>query len=196
MIVIGLTGGIGAGKTTVSRLFDLLNIPIYIADDRAKRIVDIDGEVQNKIKTLFGENSIVNGTVNRKLIAIESFGHPKILEQLNAIIHPAVSTDFEKWKADNNSAPYVVKEAAILFESGSHVGCDKIILVSASLETRIDRVMKRDSITKSEVESRIINQWVEDKKKALSDFVICNDEDNSLISQVMKIHKKILNENS
>ena len=196
MIIIGLTGGIGAGKTTVSKLFALLNIPIYIADDRAKRILDIDGEVQNKIKTLFGENSIVNGTVNRKLIAIESFGHPKILEQLNAIIHPAVSTDFEKWKADNNSAPYVVKEAAILFESGSHVGCDKIILVSASLETRIDRVMKRDSITKSEVESRIINQWDEDKKKALSDFVICNDEDNSLISQVMKIHKKILNENS
>ena len=196
MIIIGLTGGIGAGKTTVSKLFALLNIPIYIADDRAKRILDIDGEVQNKIKTLFGENSIVNGTVNRKLIAIESFGHPKILEQLNAIIHPAVSTDFEKWKADNNSAPYVVKEAAILFESGSHVGCDKIILVSAPLETRIDRVMKRDAITKSEVESRIINQWVEDKKKALSDFIIRNDEENSLISQVMRIHKKILNENS
>lgn len=196
MIVIGLTGGIGAGKTTVSRLFALLNIPIYIADDRAKRILDIDGEVQNKIKTLFGENSIVNGTVDRKLIARESFGYPKILEQLNAIIHPVVSTDFEKWKTDNISAPYVVKEAAILFESGSHFGCDKIILVSAPLETRIDRVMKRDVISKSEVESRINNQWAEDKKKALSDFFIRNDEENSLISQVMKIHKKILNENS
>ncbi len=196
MKVIGLTGGIGSGKTTVSRLFALLDIPIYIADDRAKRILDFDKKVQESVKSVFGENSIFDGVVNRKFIARESFGSTEKLKQLNAIIHPAVAEDFEIWKKENNYANYVIKEAAILFESGSHVECDQVILVNAPLEMRIERVMKRDGVTKREVELRINNQWDEDRKKHLSNFIVLNDQYNSLISQVMEIHKKITNENS
>ena len=196
MKVIGLTGGIGSGKTTVSQLFALLDIPIYIADDRAKRILDFDKKLQERVKSVFGENSIVDGVVNRKFIATESFGNSEKLKQLNAIIHPSVAQDFAIWKKENNHANYVIKEAAILFESGSHVGCDKVILVNGPLEMRIERVMKRDAVTKSEVELRISNQWDEERKKELSDFIVLNDQNNSLISQVMDIHKKLTNENS
>jgi len=195
-MVVGLTGGIGSGKTTVAQLFSILDIPIYSADDRAKRILGTDMEVQDKVKVIFGANSIVNGVVNRKLIAKASFGNKEKLERLNAVIHPAVAEDFANWKKENEQAEYLIKEAAILFESGSYVGCDKIILVCSPLETRIERVMKRDSASRVEVESRISNQWPEDKKRFLSDYIVLNDEKSSLIKQAVEIHEKILNENS
>lgn len=196
MKVIGLTGGIGSGKTTVSQIFALLNIPIYIADEKAKEILASNLEIQRKVISIFGEKCIQNGIIDRKFIARESFGNADKLKQLNAIIHPAVAEDFRKWKMDHSVSSYVIKEAAILFESGSFVNCDKTILVTAPVETRIQRVISRDKVTKVEVEARIKNQWSEEKKKELADFIINNNEGNSLIAQVMKVHEILEHENS
>ena len=188
---VGLTGGIGSGKTTIANLFALhFSIPIYIADTKSKELVANNKQLQQEIVTLLGEEAFVEGRYNTSFVAQEVFSNKEKLDKLNAIIHPYVQQDFLQWK-QSQQAPYVIKEAAILFESGSYRDCDFIIMVTAPLEERIKRVMLRDKIDRETVEKRIKNQWNDEKKIELSTFVIENREiDKNLEIEI--IHSKIV----
>lgn len=192
MLKIGITGGIGSGKTTVCRVFELLGVPIYYADDESKIILNSDKEAKESVAKLFG-NSILNadGTIDRKKLAALVFNKKEELDKLNAILHPAVGKHFDNW-VNEQTAPYCIKEAAILFESGAYKQVDKVIAVVAPLELKIDRTLKRDGITKEEVLARIKNQMPDEEKVKKADFVIQNDELQLLIPQVLKLHRQIL----
>jgi dephospho-CoA kinase len=192
MLKIGLTGGIGSGKTTVSEVFAQLGIAIYLSDDRAKALMVNDEELQSAIISLFGEESYKIGQLNRPYIASKVFSDKKELVKLNALVHPALKKDFDLWCIEQTS-PYIIKEAAILFESGANKGLDKVILVEASTELRLSRVMKRDKVSSESVLARMDVQWSDERKKALSDYVILNDEKCSVLEQVLKIHENIMN---
>ena len=189
---VGLTGGIGSGKTTIANLFALhFSIPIYIADTKAKELVANNKQLQQEIVTLLGEEAFVEGRYNTSFVAQEVFSNKEKLDKLNAIIHPYVQQDFLQWK-QSQQAPYVIKEAAILFESGSYRDCDFIIMVTAPLEERIKRVMLRDKIDRETVEKRIKNQWNDEKKIELSTFVIENRERYKNLDKIKIIHSKIV----
>lgn len=189
---VGLTGGIGSGKTTIANLFALhFSIPIYIADTKAKELVANNKQLQQEIVTLLGEEAFVEGRYNTAFVAQEVFSNKDKLDKLNAIIHPYVQQDFLQWK-QYQQAPYVIKEAAILFESGSYRDCDFIIMVTAPLEERIKRVMLRDKIDRETVEKRIKNQWNDEKKIELSTFVIENREIDKNLDKIEIIHSKIV----
>ena len=189
---VGLTGGIGSGKTTIANLFALhFSIPIYIADTKAKKLVANNKQLQQEIVTLLGEEAFVEGRYNTSFVAQEVFSNKEKLDKLNAIIHPYVQQDFLQWK-QSQQAPYVIKEAAILFESGSYRDCDFIIMVTAPLEERIKRVMLRDKIDRETVEKRIKNQWNDEKKIELSTFVIENREIDKNLDKIGIIHSKIV----
>mgnify|MGYP000948215242 FL=1 len=189
---VGLTGGIGSGKTTIANLFALhFSIPIYIADTKAKELVVNNKQLQQEIVTLLGEEAFVEGRYNTSFVAQEVFSNKEKLDKLNAIIHPYVQQDFLQWK-QSQQAPYVIKEAAILFESGSYRDCDFIIMVTAPLEERIKRVMLRDKIDRETVEKRIKNQWNDEKKIELSTFVIENREIDKNLDKIEIIHSKIV----
>ena len=184
---VGLTGGIGSGKTTIANLFALhFSIPIYIADTKAKELVANNKQLQQEIVTLLGEEAFVEGRYNTSFVAQEVFSNKEKLDKLNAIIHPYVQQDFLQWK-QSQQAPYVIKEAAILFESGSYRDCDFIIMVTAPLEERIERVMLREKKKK-----RIKNQWKDEKKIELSTFVIENREIDKNLDKIEIIHSKIV----
>jgi len=193
MLKIGITGGIGSGKTTVARVFEQLGVPVYNADYRAKEIMNSEPLVKERLKELFGD-SIYNseGKADRKKIAELVFKDKNKLNELNSVIHPAVWLDGENWLKQYTAKPYILKEAAILFESGGNKGLDKVIMVSAPKEVRIERVMKRDNVTIQEVEARMANQWDDERKEKLSDFVIVNDGKSLVIPQVLKIHQLLL----
>ncbi|MDO4880121.1 MAG: dephospho-CoA kinase [Capnocytophaga sp.] len=199
MKTIGLTGGIGSGKTTIANQFkEYFSIPIYVADTAAKRVIETNTEVQSKIKEIFGKNAFINKEYNTKYISEIVFNDENMLKKLNNIIHPAVAKDFAIWK-EQQTSPYVIKEAAILFESGSYKDCDMIISVIAPLELRIKRVMLRDNIDRKSVENRIKNQWSDEKKIKNSTFVIENIEIDKIFDKIKDIHFKIMksiNENS
>ena len=189
---VGLTGGIGSGKTTIANLFALhFSIPIYIADTKAKELVANNKQLQQEIVTLLGEEAYVEGRYKTSFVAQEVFSNKEKLDKLNAIIHPYVQQDFLQWK-QSQQAPYVIKEAAILFESGSYRDCDFIIMVTAPLEERIERVMLRDKIDRETVEKRIKNQWNDEKKIELSTFVIENREIDKNLDKIEIIHSKIV----
>ena len=189
---VGLTGGIGSGKTTIANLFALhFSIPIYIADTKAKELVANNKQLQQEIVTLLGEEAFVEGRYNTAFVAKEVFSNKDKLDKLNAVIHPYVQQDFLQWK-QSQQAPYVIKEAAILFESGSYRDCDFIIMVTAPLEERIERVMLRDKIDRETVEKRIKNQWNDEKKIELSTFVIENREIDKNLDKIEIIHSKIV----
>ena len=189
---VGLTGGIGSGKTTIANLFALhFSIPIYIADTKAKELVANNKQLQQEIVTLLGEEAFVEGRYNTAFVAQEVFSNKEKLDKLNAIIHPYVQQDFLQWK-QYQQAPYVIKEAAILFESGSYRDCDFIIMVTAPLEERIKRVMLRDKIDRETVEKRIKNQWNDEKKIELSTFVIENRDIDKNLDKIEIIHSKIV----
>ena len=189
---VGLTGGIGSGKTTIANLFALhFSIPIYIADTKAKELVANNKQLQQEIVTLLGEEAFVEGRYNTSFVAQEVFSNKEKLDKLNAIIHPYVQQDFLQWK-QSQQAPYVIKEAAILFESGSYQDCHFIIMVTAPLEERIKRVMLRDKIDRETVEKRIKNQWNDEKKIELSTFVIENREIDKNLDKIEIIHSKIV----
>ena len=189
---VGLTGGIGSGKTTIANLFALhFSIPIYISDTKAKELVANNKQLQQEIVTLLGEEAFVEGRYNTSFVAQEVFSNKEKLDKLNAIIHPYVQQDFLQWK-QSQQAPYVIKEAAILFESGSYRDCDFIIMVTAPLEERIKRVMLRDKIDRETVEKRIKNQWNDEKKIELSTFVIENREIDKNLDKIEIIHSKIV----
>ncbi len=171
--IIGLTGGIGSGKSSIAKHIESLGVPVYIADAEAKKILDTDAVIAQVI-ALFGNDILENGKIDRKKIAALVFQDPEKLKKYNNIIHPEVYLHFKNWVKQHSDFPLVVKEAAILFESGSYKDCDKIILVTAPKEYRIERVMNRDAVTKEAVEQRMAHQWDDERKKALSDYVIEN----------------------
>ena len=194
MIKVGITGGIGSGKTTVCKVFQILGAPIYFADIRAKVILDTNEEVKLKIINCFGNELLSDsGFVDRIKLAAFVFNSKEKLEKLNAILHPLVQIDFENWLKQHATYNYILKEAAILFESGSFKNLDSIITVIAPLDLRISRVMFRDDISKSQIESRIDKQISDEEKIKRSQFVIYNNEEDFLIPQILKIHKQLLN---
>jgi dephospho-CoA kinase len=191
MFRIGLTGGIGSGKSTVAKIFEVLGIPVYYADDAAKNIMNDDEELKQQIIKYFGARSYVNNKLDRKYISKKVFNNKEDLSLLNSLVHPATIRDAENWMKDQTTA-YAIKEAALIFESGAEKFLDHVIGVSAPENLRIERTMKRDNISEEEVKDRIKNQMSEEKKMSLCNFVVTNDEQQPLLPQVIALHKQLL----
>lgn len=185
--IIGLTGGIGSGKTTAAKYFEELGFPLYNSDLRARKLQNENPEVIQKIKDVFGEEAYNNEGMNRPFIASKTFNDKEKLKQLNAIVHPAVFNDFKTWIEEQNT-DYVIKEAAILIESGSYKDCDIIISVVADKEIRITRTIERDGLTREQILNRMANQLTDEERKEYSDYIIDNSQDlNYLYQQVKNI---------
>lgn len=191
MIVVGLTGGIGSGKTTVAKQFELLGVAVYTADKEAKRLMNTSKVIRRKLIALFGENAYVNNQLNKSFIASKIFNDKSLLNKMNAIVHPKVGRDFKNWLKKQKS-PYVIKEAAIIFENNMESEYDYIITVTANTEVKIDRILKRDDTTEKKIRDIMKNQMPDEEKVDKSDFVIVNDRLEDTILQVQNIHKKIL----
>lgn len=195
MLKIGITGGIGSGKTTVAKIFEVLGIPVYYADEAAKRLMKEDESLHQKLIEVFGEQVYENGQLNRSFLASQVFSQPEKLALLNSIVHPLTIADAEKWMKQNASGPsspsYALKEAALIFESGAQKKLDYVIGVHAPYKLRLERSMKRDNLSKAEVESRMARQMDETKKMNLCNFIITNDEVQLLIPQVVELHEKL-----
>ncbi len=192
---IGITGGIGSGKTTVCNLFELMGIPVYNADRRAKELMTTDQELKKNITTLLGKRAYTKtGALNRKYIAKKVFSDLPKLAMLNALVHPEVAKDAKKWfKKVLKKAPFALYEAALLYESGNHTSLDAIVVVTAPLPLRLERVMLRDHTTREAVMERINNQMDEAEKVKLADFVIHNDGKQSLVRQVVALYRELAN---
>ena len=195
MKVVGLTGGIGSGKSSVLEVFSAKGIPCYKADDRSKKLMQEDEELIFKIKKWFGDNIYDAHRLNRKRLAKLVFDDKNKLKKLNAIVHPAVQKDFQLFLSKQNT-PYVIKEAAILFESGGADQCDTIILVTAPEEIRINRVMKRENTDADAVKSRMKHQWSDEKKIPHADFVIDNIDWDQTLKKIEEVHKSLLRSES
>ena len=191
MLKIGITGNIGSGKTTVSKIFAILGIPVFYADEAAKNVMLTDPALISGINATFGPSYFEDGALNRKHIAGIVFNDEKELAKLNSLVHPAVFRAFDSWVCGIKNVPYVMKEAALLFESDSYKMCDHTIMVTSPLELRIKRVMLRDGLAEQEVLRRDTNQFAEEKKVKLADFVIRNDDTELVIPQVLALHEKI-----
>ncbi|KPM47174.1 dephospho-CoA kinase [Jiulongibacter sediminis] len=188
MIKVGITGGIGSGKSTVARIFEVLGIPVFHADDEAKRLIKNDNKLKTGIVKLLGEEAYVNGEYNRNYVASKVFNDSDLLHRLNSLVHPAVAMHFESW-VKSKTTPYIIKEAAI---AKSKSGIDHLIYVHASREKRVERTLKRDNFRTIEAVLKIIeNQQNEADFRALADFVVVNESD-LLIPQVLEIHKKLI----
>ena len=191
MLKIGITGGIGSGKSTVSHIFETLGIPVYYADDAAKKLMNEDEGLKQQVQQQFGDAAYTNGHLDRAFLSAQVFKNPDKLAMLNAMVHPATIADAAKWM-QQQSAPYAIKEAALIFESGAQENLDKVIGVFAPKAVRIKRVMGRDGIAREEVMARINKQINETIKMRLCDYVITNDEQQMLIPQVLTVHKLLL----
>jgi dephospho-CoA kinase len=190
--IVGLTGGIGSGKTTIAQMFKSLEVPVYNADEEAKLLMQNSAAIQQELINLLGENCYLNGQLNRSYIASQVFSDQQLLKKINAIVHPKVAAHFEQWCSKQN-APYVIKEVAILFETKSQHLFDFIITVTAPIDARIQRVMERDQKTKKEVMSVINNQLADSEKINLSNFVIFNNIFLEIKPKVYEIHNEIIN---
>ena len=191
MLKIGITGGMGSGKSTVSKVFEVLGIPVYYADAEAKKIMSEDEELRKKIIDNFGSESFSDKDLNRKYLASVVFNNPAKLELLNSFVHPAIIQHAEEWMSKQTS-PYTIKEAALIFESGAHAFLDKIIGVSAPTPLRIQRIIDRDQLSIEEIKSRMNKQIDEEIKIRLCDYVINNNEQELIVPQVLKIHETLL----
>jgi dephospho-CoA kinase len=191
VLKIGLTGGIGSGKSTVALVFQELGIPVYNADTAAKRLMQEDAALRAAIQQHFGTSVYEHGILNRKVLAAAVFGKKEQLELLNSLVHPATIADAQRWFAQQ-TAPYVVKEAALLFESGSVEGLDYVIGVTAPASLRIRRVMQRDSVAATEVHQRMRNQVEDSIKMRLCDFVVINNDRQLLLPQILHLHEQLL----
>ncbi|MES2381949.1 MAG: dephospho-CoA kinase [Bacteroidota bacterium] len=192
---IGITGSIGSGKTIVATIFKELGVPVYNADERAKYLMVSNQAIISRVSELFGAESYdVKGDLNRAHIANLAFNNKELLTQLNQTVHPVVFADFDNWvleqRTQNHS--YILKEAALMFETDSYKGLEKFIVVTAPLELRISRTVKRDNITKEQVEARMNNQWSQEEKLSKAHFEIKNDEAHSLIQQVVELHQRLI----
>ena len=186
---IGITGGIGSGKSTVAKIFAVLGVPVYYADDASKRIMNTDPDVIQSIIKHFGAQAYINGVLDRSFLAAQVFNDKAKLELLNSLVHPATIRDADAWLTAQ-SAPYVIKEAALLFESGSYSALDYVIGVSAPYALRILRAMKRDNISKEQVVARMNRQIDDNIKMKLCDFIVYNDEEQLLIPQVLELDRR------
>ncbi len=190
---IGITGGIGSGKTTVCKVFEILGIPVFYADAIAKEIMNTDEQLRLKIRKTFGDQSYSdNGQLNRKYIADIVFKDEAQLEKLNNLVHPAVFCAFDNWLITHQNAPYIVKEAALLYESQSYKMCNYSVLVKCPTELKIKRLMQRDRLTAPEIKLRMDKQFTDEQKEKLADFVLVNDEQQLLIPQILNLHKHFL----
>lgn len=197
MLKIGITGGMGSGKSTVCNIFRNLGIPIFTADTEGKELLNKDKITKQKVVEAFGEEMYTSeGEIDRKRMAQLVFSSPKDLEKLNEIVHPRVIERFDQWTKRYLNRPYVIKEAAILFESGSHKNLDKIINVFAPKSQRINRIIKRDDTNREDVERRMRFQYSDEERNELADFIIMNEDgqEMNLLPQVMELHELFLNE--
>ena len=197
---LGCTGGIGSGKSFVSRIFAKLGYPVYFSDERAKMLYDTDGLLLEQLVELLGEDVLENGKINRAAMAGKIFGNGELLRKVESLVHPAVLRDFEKWKGEvcreaallGNTPSFVIFESAILLESPLVRGCaDKVMHIKAPYELRIERVMERDRATREQVEARIARQWSDAQRDVLSDFVIFADSKRALLPQMVEVIDKM-----
>ncbi|MBY0479613.1 MAG: dephospho-CoA kinase [Chitinophagaceae bacterium] len=191
MLKVGLTGGIGSGKTTVANIFEVLGIPVYNADERAKELMHTNELLKQQLIFYFGEDAYADGHLNRKYLSSIVFADKEKLELLNSLVHPVTIADAAQWFSMQTS-PYVIKEAALLFESGTAEGLDYVIGVTAPVTLRLKRVMDRDHVTAEEVKKRMLNQIDEQIKIRLCDFVIQNNEQQLILPQVFQLHEKLI----
>lgn len=191
MLKVGITGGIGSGKSLVCRVFETLGIPVFYADTEAKQLMETDALLVAGIKQLFGDDIYQSGKLDRAKVSSIVFNNPVKLEQLNALVHPATIQYGKKWM-ERQKSPYIIKEAAVFFESGSYKDMDVMIGVSAPKDLRMLRTMQRDSIPAEKVLQRMANQMDEEEKMDRCDFVITNDGMEAIIPQVVDIHRKLL----
>jgi len=192
MIKTGITGNIGSGKTTVSRIFEVLGTPVFYADDAAKYLMQKDVLLIAGIKSLLGDEAYIDGLLNRSFVSTQVFNNPVKLAALNALVHPAVFNYSMQWFDSQKHLPYALKEASLIFETGGEKWLDKVILVTAPEEVRIARVMKRDGMSRAKVVERINNQWTQEEKEKKADFIIQNYDAHSLIKQALAIHKQLI----
>ena len=193
MLKVGITGGIGSGKSTVSRFFSELGIPVYDSDQRAKSLMQHDDSIIIKIKKEFGDDSYLNNVLNRSHIAEIVFKNELKLKQLNAIVHPVVRTDFNNWLSQNSNARFVIKEAAIMIESGAYKDLDKLIVVNANREQKIKWIKKRDHLLLEDIENRIQNQLSDKIRNQYADFIIENNSSKKVLKQqVLSIYNKLI----
>ena len=192
MLKIGLTGGIGAGKSTVAGIFKVLGVPVFDADATAKNILNTDSVLREQIAATFGSETYKNGLLDRKYLATLVFNSPEQLAKLNALVHPATIAASEKWASGFTDRPYIIKEAALLFEAGTNEGLDYIIGVTAPQELRIARVMQRDQVSREEVISRMQHQLDDTEKMNRCNFVIDNNEATLVIPQVLSLHEQFI----
>lgn len=188
---IGITGGIGSGKTYVASVFKSLGIPIFNADIQAKKIMTSSGKLIKLVKEEFGNEIYKDSDLNKEKLASIVFSNSDKLQKLNSLVHPIVKEEFNNW-CKKQTSPYVIKEAAILFESNSHIGLDAVICVSAPLDLRIERLLNRDDYSEKEIKKRIENQISQEEKEKLSDYIIVNDEKDLLLPKIIKFHKELL----
>lgn len=188
---VGLTGGIGSGKSTVAQIFEVLGIPVYYADTAAKRLMNEDAELRSAITTIFGKQAYVKNTLDRKYISSIVFSAPAKLELLNSIVHPATKKDGAAWMQQQTS-PYAIHEAALIFEATVAERLDQVIGVSSPMELRIKRAMERDKVDRDEVLKRMDQQLDEDVKMSKCDFLLINDEQQLLVPQVLDLHEKLI----
>jgi dephospho-CoA kinase len=194
MLKIGITGSIGSGKTTVCKILETLNVPVYYADDRSKYLLANNDEVKQQLVDSFGSSIFINNNLDRTALAGIVFSDRDKLKKLEGIVHPAVKKDFKNW-AEKQSATYVIKEAALLLEAGTNKDLDKLITVTAPLEIRIQRALSRDKSTRAEILAREEMQWPDEKKVAMADYVIYNGDQQLLLPQVLALHKKFISGN-
>ena len=192
MLKVGLTGNIGSGKTTISKVFKMLDVAVYHADDEAKKFID-ENSTRKRLLATFGKSILgADGKIDRKLLSDIVFSDNKALNRINAIIHPKVADHFKDWTSKHQNDPYILQEAAIIFESGFDQLFDYVILITAPLELRIKRVSKRDAVTRNDIILRDQKQWNDDRKSKLADYIIYNDEMQLVIPQVISIHEELI----
>ena len=195
MLKVGVTGGIGSGKSTVSRFFSALGVPVYDSDQRAKSLMQYDDSIRSKIKIEFGDNAYHKNELNRSYLAEIVFKNESKLKQLNAIVHPVVKTDFINWLSQNSNAKLIIKEAAIMIESGAYKDLDKLIVVNASMNQKIKWIKQRDHLSLEDIENRIQNQLSDEIRNQYADFIIENNSGKmELKQQVLSIFNKLIDQ--
>lgn len=191
ILKLGVTGGIGSGKTSVCRVFSVLGIPVFSADNEAREVMDIDTSIMLRINTIAGKNLYSSGNLDRSELAKLIFNNSRLLEKVNSLVHPVVFSRFREW-VKRQDAPYVIMEAAILFESGADKIVDRIMTVVAPVEQRIERVIRRNMLTSDQVMERMRNQLDDEIRIQRSDYVVRNSENDMIIPAILKIHGELL----
>ncbi len=192
MLKIGVTGGIGSGKSTICRIFESFRVPVYYADERAQMLIENHPAIIEAYKELFGDGVYKRGKLNRQLVAQQVFSDKTLLSEVNKVVHPEVRNDFLAWMETKSESPYIIQEAAILLESGGYRQMDEIVLVSAPEEVRIERVMNRDNISRNKVLDRIKNQWSDQQRRPFCDFEVMADDKHLVVPQVIELHTEFL----